>query len=473
MAKTLDRQPGELQPLWQHSTGLLLALADAAWAAAWFRLGAYPLHPEAGMAAILLALSATAGLAYLSAAAMDRLRILSGVQRLVWAALFAGGLAVQAAALDLNLGEVLGRILRLELVGLFLLGLNLLLWQRAITLARDWFGPIAAWSRLRAGAVLLFVYLFVAGRLRPQALSLGPLFAFLVLALLAMAAARISFINQYHGGQRNPFGRGWAALTGAVTLATAGLALALSSLLTGQLSGLLAQTGAGLGAVLRAVLYVIALPFFLLLYLLEPLIARLREQAPPPAELAETPGPQIFPGGPGDPLAEIIGPAGGGGGLPEWLGPALFWGAVLLVVLWVFGRRGRRPGRRQSRQVETEFSQAEGGLFNRWRRGVQQAAGGLSPLAPRQRQRAAARIRQIYAALMELSARLEKPRSRSQTPLEFLPVLDGLFPGQGEEVRLITQAYLKVRYGELPETRAEVDAVERAWQRISTRPKSA
>jgi hypothetical protein len=34
------------------------------------------------------------------------------------------------------------------------------------------------------------------------------------------------------------------------------------------------------------------------------------------------------------------------------------------------------------------------------------------------------------------------------------------------ELAQVTHAYLKVRYGELPETHAEVEAVERAWRKV-------
>ena len=57
-------------------------------------------------------------------------------------------------------------------------------------------------------------------------------------------------------------------------------------------------------------------------------------------------------------------------------------------------------------------------------------------------------------------------RRFSQTPLEFLPSLQGLFPDLMVELDTITEAYLRVRYGELPETASEVEYVERAWRLI-------
>lgn len=466
MAKTLDSQPVEIQPLWQHAAGLLLALADAIWAAAWFRLGTDHLHPsgelEAGMA-----LAATLTLAYLSTVLLDRLRILENVQRAVWGLLFLAGLWLQAGVLDLGLGEVLGRIVRLEALGLLLLALNLFLWRRAITLARDWFGPIAAWGRLKLGIWMLFIYVFVAGRLRPQTLGSGPLFAYLSTALLAMAVARISFIRQYHGAQNNPFDRRWAASLLGTALGVAGLATLISGLLTGQLSRLLAQAGEGLGAAVRAVLYIIGLPFLLLIYLLEPLIARLSGELARASQAVPTESAQYTPGGMPDPLSELIGAQVAGAGPPPWLVPALAWAIILTAVLLIWRQSRKRSHWRQRKGVGTDFLRAEGSLMGSLRAWAQESAGGLSQrLRGGQRQRAAARIRQIYAGLMDLTAELERPRPPAQTPLEFLPALRSLFPAQAGEVQEITAAYLKVRYGELPETRAEIEAVESAWKRV-------
>jgi hypothetical protein len=67
---------------------------------------------------------------------------------------------------------------------------------------------------------------------------------------------------------------------------------------------------------------------------------------------------------------------------------------------------------------------------------------------------------------MQLSEVLGRPRPAALTPLEFLPVLGDLFPGLEGDLALITSAYVWVRYGELPETQAEMDEVEAAWKRV-------
>jgi hypothetical protein len=69
--------------------------------------------------------------------------------------------------------------------------------------------------------------------------------------------------------------------------------------------------------------------------------------------------------------------------------------------------------------------------------------------------------------LLDLCAELERPRPKTKTPLEFIPVAFKLFSSLLAELETITQAYIRVRYGELPETEEEVENVEQAWRRIA------
>lgn len=52
---------------------------------------------------------------------------------------------------------------------------------------------------------------------------------------------------------------------------------------------------------------------------------------------------------------------------------------------------------------------------------------------------------------MTLSQRLGSTRPPAATPLEFLPQLQALFSQEPDSVQAITQAYVKIRYGEYPE----------------------
>ncbi len=80
--------------------------------------------------------------------------------------------------------------------------------------------------------------------------------------------------------------------------------------------------------------------------------------------------------------------------------------------------------------------------------------------------RAAASVRRIYRDMLKAAEENGFPRGESETPYEFLSVLAQIWPENQADSNLITQAFVKVRYGELPETQAELDVLEAAWERL-------
>jgi hypothetical protein len=75
-------------------------------------------------------------------------------------------------------------------------------------------------------------------------------------------------------------------------------------------------------------------------------------------------------------------------------------------------------------------------------------------------------VRQIYFELSALSSDLGRPRRIAQTPREYLPDLGTVFVNMESDLREITDAYIRVRYGELPEDEAELRGIEEAWSRL-------
>jgi hypothetical protein len=160
----------------------------------------------------------------------------------------------------------------------------------------------------------------------------------------------------------------------------------------------------------------------------------------------------------------------------QLLKPILLWsvvGILLIVVVFSISRWLFRE--RTSWRDELESVIEPGQLAQLLRKAMIERLDKLvesfrnrSSLIDGRRWLAAAKIRRIYARLMDLSAKLGEPRPPAHTPLEFVPVLEGLFPGGEEDIHVITNAYLKVRYGELPESIQEVEAVETAWQRVES-----
>jgi hypothetical protein len=145
---------------------------------------------------------------------------------------------------------------------------------------------------------------------------------------------------------------------------------------------------------------------------------------------------------------------------------------VILVFLWM-GLRLWKDRERRLEQDESRVNIRSGNLFQSLlsilRGGLKRAANsiaGLTDLNHRRRLRAAARIRQVYADLLELCAKMGQPRPDALTPLEFVPKLDKLFPEYNPEIDTITQAYLRVRYGLLPESQDEITEVDSAWKKL-------
>ncbi|HUM72409.1 MAG TPA: DUF4129 domain-containing protein, partial [Chloroflexota bacterium] len=75
-------------------------------------------------------------------------------------------------------------------------------------------------------------------------------------------------------------------------------------------------------------------------------------------------------------------------------------------------------------------------------------------------------IRRIYKQMMELAEAHGYPKLETQTPYEYLPTLDQAWPQNRPDTRLITDAYVKVRYGEIPETETEMEAIRQAWRHL-------
>ena len=79
---------------------------------------------------------------------------------------------------------------------------------------------------------------------------------------------------------------------------------------------------------------------------------------------------------------------------------------------------------------------------------------------------AALTIRRIYAQMLRLAAEQGYPRAASQTPYEYRKTALRAFPGSSEAVYTITEAYVAVHYGEVPETDAELQDIRACWESL-------
>jgi hypothetical protein len=79
---------------------------------------------------------------------------------------------------------------------------------------------------------------------------------------------------------------------------------------------------------------------------------------------------------------------------------------------------------------------------------------------------AAVSIRKIYANMTRLAETQGFSRQPAQTPYEYLPALGLAFPDCQAEATVITEAYVRVHYGELPESIRELQRIQECWRQI-------
>ena len=81
--------------------------------------------------------------------------------------------------------------------------------------------------------------------------------------------------------------------------------------------------------------------------------------------------------------------------------------------------------------------------------------------------RAAASVRHLYRHMCATAGEYGYPRSESETPYEYLQTLYQAWPEGVEDAKLITEAYVRVHYGEYPESKEELTEIEAAWKRLA------
>ena len=123
------------------------------------------------------------------------------------------------------------------------------------------------------------------------------------------------------------------------------------------------------------------------------------------------------------------------------------------------------------RVIQPQTLAASGGRIKRQTSADPDGGGGLwdrlrEILPGWQEWRAARSIRRIYRQMVFTATHQGVPREVAQTPFEYLERLEEVWPDGRPETTLITQAYVRIRYGQLPETREELADIVNAWRRL-------
>jgi len=344
------------------------------------------------------------------------------------------------------------------------------LWWRGLVLAQRRLDSSSVAFRFRLGVVLLAITTGIAGSMRHWPYH-HLVFLFFFASLLGVAIARAEEVGQQYGGRQASFNMGWLTAMAIVSAVVLALAAGLTSLLTGKT----------LGRVLSPVLGVLQLLVFVLVYalawvaqlILDPLlmlfqrydIGRALADILDHVTLPEYPGGEERPGGPAlepEQLATIR-------VLVAILGAAV---VLLLIAFSLYRLRGRSTGLRdEERESVWESPGLQPGLENlleRGRRGLR-AAGKALVDSRISHLFAALTIRRTYALMAHLAATRGYPRPVDATPYDYVPALRKAFPDSVEEIRQITDAYVRVHYGEFPEEEDDLAKVRSAWKQIRQR----
>lgn len=352
-----------------------------------------------------------------------------------------------------------------------------LLWWRGLSIGRSNPSLAEVESRFRVALFaisLLMVTVAMAGErgvgLVPDLLPL----AMLIVAggLLGMPLARIVDEGRRRGRREgaalNP-GWAWIALLVTVVVGILAATLLLAQVLSFErIAVILEPLGAILDALLMALVYLVAVPLGLLLELVV-FVGRMVLHPTAAAPVLEPPDMSWIEG---------IRDQGHGGVVAPWLLSGMKIGlaaALVLLLLAVLVRALMRLGERwQQDDVEElhDFVWSWPGAADLWRRwlrwlraGASGSPGGCKPSADVSGE--GDEIRRLYREFLRVGAVAARPRSPWETPLEYegrLVRILGL-PG-GEEVHMITEGYLRVRYALLGDGRPDVGAVASALARL-------
>lgn len=295
---------------------------------------------------------------------------------------------------------------------------------------------------------------------------------FFFFSLLAVALARVEEVNLAKGGVGAPFNFSWLGIvlgSIAAVLVVAGLISRVYSI-----EGF-SQALRWLQPVLVPLLRAVELVLLLLLWLLSPILMWLFRMLQQVVDVLADNIEGLEP-------LESLAPEDFTRPVPIesplWIGALRYIClsvviAGILAILALMLRQRRERQRRGDEIRESLWSSAvfTDGVLNSLRHGwgrLQDLAALMGQFGPGMRLYAAVSIRKIYANMARLAERQGFPRQPAQTPYEYLPVLGLAFPDCQAEAVAITEAYVKVHYGEVPESIGDLQCIREYWQRIQS-----
>ena len=347
-----------------------------------------------------------------------------------------------------------------------------IVWWRGLRLAIVPPTPTRVAFGMRLGILFFFGVALLPDAQAVTLVALPPFFFF---GLLAVSLARATSLRE-SGGQATLFGARWGFFMAGATFAVTVVGFGAAAMLAGVGPEAFAQVIQPILAVVIVVFTILMIPVLLIAQaIIEALFSALGD-IQFMGNLLQTPEIGFEQGDPQpvNRLAELM------EGLRQFIDQI---GGVqtcitALVVLVVVGvilltlRRHQRAALAPDEEREDLEGDVLGGLRQMVRRGWQALNSALNAVAQCGLGRnlfAALTIRRIYAQMARRAGEEGYPRAASQTPYEYQHLLQETFPAAGAEIGLITEAYVRVHYGEVPESEAALQQVVAAWNTLKAR----
>jgi hypothetical protein len=460
-----DKRITQLTPslslrLWSEAAALAMIGMELTWISAWYILTA---RPAAGMGATILILGVALSGSYGLGRAMSALHWRLGFRRIIFLAWLVFNVFLSLKLLIFPKTSLLFSAVITQPANAILNGqwgakefwhvlVICLLGLRGVALATKGIEQHNVLASLQLGLLMFLLYGLSASIAEPVGTAVV-FFIFLAFGMTSLSAAGVASISDLRGGRLPRLNWAWTTGILASALLAAGIAVLAGWLLSGkEISTFLGQIVIGLLTGLIALIALIISPFVFLLFWIITQIIQLMSGLIDRKVLDTFLQSLKVMGQTGQDQVVLLINATAVRNLI--MGSTV--AAVILITLVIIRRQPRK------RRLVAEENSLHTGANRRV--GSQGKIGKDRPgwLNPR-RLLAAAQVRRIYAQLMDLCGRLGYTRPAALTPLEFLPTLQQVFPEGEAQVSLITSAYLRVRYGELPETADEVKEIRQAW----------
>jgi hypothetical protein len=342
--------------------------------------------------------------------------------------------------------------------------LVLITWWRGIVASRHEYDIQHIWFRFRLGVVLLIVYFFVTLLGRRADLT-ALIFAYFFFGLMGIALARILELGGIHHSTLGS--KQWVGVLAGSVLGNLALALLASLLFSRQAVRTILGWFQPLIQLVQWLLWhFLAIMAYLIWPLLEWAFSWMRRLGSEDLFLFQSSplgSPLVNP----LELAEVEESA-------NWLPWCRTISILLIVVggLFLVARAIRRLAEQRAEREEVERESLWSGedfvndLRNALLRGLEQLRN-LGQFADRHR-RSAESIRKIYASMVDLATEVGYPRQLAETPYEYRGTLHRAFAGGEGAVDAITEAYVRVHYGQVPDSEEEMDQIRRYWQLVQT-----